>query len=633
MVISPAAGAAEVSFFPALHLRYAAAESRLIAALDASAGVAHLRASHARLVRLGLSGSSFLVSKLLRRLAELGVPMDPYPRLAFSQVPHPNAFLWTALIRGYAVLGPFQEALSHYTLMRRAEAPPLSFTFSALFKSCGAARCLDSGAQVHAQTILLGGFDADLFVQNTLVDMYVKCDHLPSARRVFDGMCARDIISWTSMIVAYSRSGDMGSAEMLFERAPVKDMVAWTAMVSGFAQNARPRDALTVFRRMQEEGIEADDVTLVGVISACAQLGAIGEARWVCDILQKMGLQKNVVVGSALVDMFGKCGLIGEARQAFEAVEEKNVYTYSAMIVALAAHGQAKDAIKLFEQMVEKTQVKPNRVTFIGVLTACSHAGMVEKGRLYFNSMEDKYGIFPSPDHYACVVDLLGRAGLLREAFELVNSMPGEAHGGVWGALLGACRIHVNVEIAEVAANALFELEPDSIGNYVLLSNIYAHAGMWDKVSHVRKLMRGKGLRKNPGCCFVEAKDGAIHEFFAGDMSHPRTREIKAALEELLDRLRLAGYVPNMSCVVRDVSDEEKRSLLKGHSEKLALAFGLLTTEAGETIRIIKNLRVCDDCHAVMCLASSVTERKIIIRDNLRFHHFQAGGCSCGGFW
>ncbi|CAA6671098.1 unnamed protein product [Spirodela intermedia] len=602
------------------YIHQAAAESQLISAIDASNGLLHARETHARLLRLGFRDSSFLLAKLLRRLAEHGIPMDPYPRLVFSQVRHPNSFLWTSLIRGYSLRGQLQQALLHFASMRRHE-------------SCGVAKSLGSGTQLHAQTIFIGGFNSDLYVQNTLIGMYVECGELALAHKVFDKMSVRDVISWTSLIVAYSRSGNMGLAGELFEQAPEKDTVAWTAMVSGFAQNARPRDSLTFFRRMKEEGVETDDVTLVGVISACAQLGAVMEAKKISDDLHRRGSHRGLVVGSALVDMFGKCGLIDEARRVFDAMEEKNVYTYSAMIVGLAAHGQAKDALKLFEEMVTKSSVKPNRVTFVGVLTACSHAGLVEEGHYYFETMWDRHAIVPSADHYACMVDLLGRAGLLEEAHALVNSMPGEPHGGVWGALLGACRIHGNAEIAEVAAESLFKLEPHAIGNYIVLSNVYAQAGMWEKVLKVRGLMRERGLRKNPGCSLMETKDGALHEFFAGDVSHPRTNEIKAALEELLGKLKVAGYVPNLSSVYYDVSDGEKERLLKGHSEKLALAFGILTTGVGQTIRIVKNLRVCDDCHSVMCFASSVAERKIVIRDNLRFHHFQDGVCSCGGFW
>ncbi|XP_008804906.3 pentatricopeptide repeat-containing protein At5g44230 [Phoenix dactylifera] len=627
-------------YLPSPLLPRAALESLLTAALDAAASPRQLREAHGRIVRLGLHRSNFLVARLLRRLADQRVSTHPYPLLVFAQVPRPNSFLWTALIRGAALLlysasSSAAHPLRLYAAMRRSwpPAPPLPFTFSALLKACGAARCLPMGTQVHAQALATGGFDSDLFVQNTLISFYVECSDLSSARKLFDRMSVRDAISWTSLIVAYTKTGDMGSAEGLFEKTPVKDMVAWTAMVTGYAQNSMPKEALETFDRMREAGVKIDEVSLIGAISGCAQLGAVKHAGFVREIAERYEFKRNVVMGSAMVDMYAKCGLVDEARKVFDGMVERNVYTYSAMIVGLAAHGRAQEAIALFKEMVERTEVKPNRVTFIGVLTACSHAGMVEEGRSYFAQMKDEYGISPSADHYACMVDLLGRSGLVEEALELVKSMPVEPHGGVWGALLGACRIHGKTQIAKIAADHLFVLEPDGIGNYVLLSNIYASAGMWEEVSKVRKLMRGRGLRKNPAASWVEAKDGLVHEFFAGDGLHPRSREIKEALEELLRRLKQDGYVPVLSSVVYDVSDDEKERLLKGHSEKLALAFGLLTTTVGGTIRIVKNLRICEDCHLVMRLVSKVESREIVVRDNMRFHHFKNGECSCGEFW
>ncbi|KAJ4958129.1 hypothetical protein NE237_025240 [Protea cynaroides] len=608
-------------------------ESQLVSLLHGCSDFNQLRQVHANIIRMGLDQCCFVLTKFIRVLTKFMVPMD-YPRLVFDQVRRPNPFIWTALIRGYSLLGPFSEAVVLYNCMRKEGTRPVSFIFSALFKACGATHDFNSGRQVHCQTISIGGFVSDLYVGNTLIDMYVKCGFLDYGRRVFDEMMDRDVISWTSLITAYAKNGAMEVAGELFDRLPDKDMVAWTAMVTGYAQNARPREALRLFERMRDAGVETDEVTLVGVISACAQLGAEKYARWIRDVAEHAGLgpTTNVVVGSALIDMYSKCGSVDEAYQVFEMMMEKNVYSYSAMIVGFAMHGKADAAMRLFYEMV-KTETKPNRVTFIGVLTACSHAGLVEQGRNLFGSMQGIYGITPSADHYACMVDLLGRSGHLEEAYELVKTMEIEPHGGVWGALLGACRIHGNPDIAEIAASHLFELEPTGIGNYVLLSNIYASAGRWDDVSRVRKLIRKKGMKKNPACSWVEASNGVIHEFFAADMTHPKSKEIKQALEELLERLKLAGYKPNLSSVVYDLSDNEKEQLLMTHSEKLALVFGLLTTSAGSSIRIVKNLRICEDCHSFMLSASGVTRREIVVRDNMRFHHFRDGLCSCGDFW
>jgi len=482
-------------------------------------------------------------------------------------------------------------------------------------------------------SLLLGGFDKHRFVGNSLIGAYVACGDVGAARKVFDEMMVKDVISWTSIVAAYSRIQDMGSAEEVFALCPVKDMVAWTAMVTGYAQNAMPVKALEAFEQMAVAGMPIDEVSLTGAISACAQLGAVRRAAWVQEIAERNGLGRNVVVGSGLVDMYAKCGLIDEARRVFEGMQEKNVYTYSSMIVGLASHGRANDAIALFKDMVRRADVEPNHVTFIGVLTACSHAGMVKEGRYYFAQMKDRYGILPSADHYACMVDLLGRAGLVIEALDLGKSMTVEPHGGVWGALLGACRIHGNTEVAKVAAEHLFKLEPEGIGNYVLLSNTLASAGEWDEVLKVRKLMRIRGLKKDPAVSWFEGRDGCVHQFFAGDNTHPWMHEIKKTLLELRAKLKLAGYVPILSSVVYNVSEEEKERLLMGHSEKLAMSFGLLTLESRSPIRIVKNLRICDDCHLFIRLVSKVEHIEIIVRDNMRFHHFRDGECSCGGFW
>lgn len=518
--------------------------------------------------------------------------------------------------------------------MRRSSphCPPLSFTFSALLKS---SQRVDSGAQVHAQAVCIGGFDSDLFVLNSLIDFYIRCGQLGSARKVFDEMPVRDVISWTSLIVAYTKIGDMDSAMVMFGKFQEKDEVAWTAMVTGYAQNAMPKEALEMFERMSAAGVAVDEVSLVGAISAVAQLGVAERAAWIRGVAERFGIERkgSVVVGSAMIDMYAKCGLINEACRVFESMEKRNVYSYSAMISGLAAHGRANEAIAIFHEMVGKTAIKPNWVTFVGLLTACSHAGKVEEGRYYFSQMTDIYDINPSADHYVCMVDLLGRAGLVEEALEFVQSMPIEPSRGVWGALLGACRIHRKTEIARIAAEHLFELEPNAIGNYVLLSNIYASAGMWSEVSNVRKLMREKGLRKTASYSWMEANDGRVHEFYAGDNLHPKSREIKEILGEIMRRMKAEGYEPVLSSVVYDVSDDEKERILKGHSEKLAMAFGVMTTEPGCTIRIMKNLRICEDCHVVMRMASKVVGREIVVRDNMRFHHFRDGECSCGDFW
>ncbi|AET04218.1 putative tetratricopeptide-like helical domain, DYW domain-containing protein [Medicago truncatula] len=591
----------------------------------------HAKQLHAHIYRNNLHQSSYVITNLLRFITTLPhIPVHTYPHLLFSQVHSPNPFLYSALIRAYARNGPFHHSIRLYTSMLNNNVSPVSFTFSALFSLL---KNPSLGSQLHLHAFLFG-FVNDLYVGNTIIHMYVKFGVLDCARKVFDEMPHRDVVTWTELIVAYARSGDMDSACELFVGLPVKDMVAWTSMVTGYSQNAMPKKALQFFRKMREAGVVTDEITLVGAISACAQLGVSGYADWIREIAEssRFGSGSNVFVGSALIDMYSKCGNVEEAYNVFKGMKEMNVFSYSSMIVGFAVHGRARSAIKLFYEMLENG-IKPNHVTFVGLFTACSHAGMVEQGQQLFGAMKECYGVSPTADHYACMADLLGRAGHLEKALQLVQTMPMEPNGGVWGALLGASHIHGNPDVAEIASRSLFELEPDNLGNYLLLSKTYALAAKWDDVSRVRKLMREKQLRKNPGCSWVEAKNGIIHEFFAGDVKHPEINEIKKALDDLLQRLKCTGYQPKLNSVPYDIDDEGKRCLLVSHSEKLALAYGLLSTDAGSTIKIMKNLRICEDCHIVMCGASKLTGRKIIVRDNMRFHHFLNGACSCNNFW
>ncbi|KDO70478.1 hypothetical protein CISIN_1g0374141mg, partial [Citrus sinensis] len=339
----------------------------------------------------------------------------------------------------------------------------------------------------------------------------------------------------------------------------------------------------------------------------------------------------DVILGTAVIDMYAKCGSIDSAREIFDRMRQKNVISWSAMIAAYGYHGQGKKALDLFPMMLS-SRVLPNRITFVSLLYACSHTGLVEEGLRLFSSMWDDFAVRPDVKHYTCMVDLLGRAGRLDEALKLIESMSVEKDEGLWGALLGACRIHKNVDLAEMAAKSLLERQPQNPGHYVLLSNVYANAGRWQDVAKIRDLMTRRRLKKIPGWTWIEVEN-KIHQFSVGDSTHPQSEEIYRMLVTLSEKLELAGYIPDTNFELHDVDEEVKVGNLYSHSEKLAIAFGLIATPEGTHIRIMKNLRVCGDCHSFIKHVSAITRRVIIVRDANRFHHFEGGACSCRDYW
>ncbi|KAK7860083.1 pentatricopeptide repeat-containing protein [Quercus suber] len=368
-----------------------------------------------------------------------------------------------------------------------------------------------------------------------------------------------------------------------------------------------------------------------GVLPAISCFGALELGKWVHLYAEKNGIEIDDVLGSALVDMYSKCGSIEKALQVFERLPRKNAITWSTIIGGLAMHGRANDALDYFSRM-ERSGVTPSDVTYIGVLSACSHAGLVDEGRSFFSHMVKAVGFEPRIEHYGCMVDLLGRAGHLEEAEELILNLPIRPDDVIWKALLGACKIHGNIEMGRRVAKVLMDMVPHDSGSYVALSNMYASSGNWEAVADVRSMMKEMDIRKDPGCSWIEL-DGEIHEFLVDDDSHSRAKEIHSMLDEIANQLRLIGYRPDTSQVLLHLDEEEKESALQYHSEKIAVAFGLICTSPHTPLWIVKNLRICEDCHSSMKLISKIYKRKIIIRDRKRFHHFEHGSCSCKDYW
>ncbi|AEC05463.1 Tetratricopeptide repeat (TPR)-like superfamily protein [Arabidopsis thaliana] len=558
-----------------------------------------LKKIHAIVLRTGFSEKNSLLTQLLENLVVIGDMC--YARQVFDEMHKPRIFLWNTLFKGYVRNQLPFESLLLYKKMRDLGVRPDEFTYPFVVKAISQLGDFSCGFALHAHVVKYG-FGCLGIVATELVMMYMKF-------------------------------GELSSAEFLFESMQVKDLVAWNAFLAVCVQTGNSAIALEYFNKMCADAVQFDSFTVVSMLSACGQLGSLEIGEEIYDRARKEEIDCNIIVENARLDMHLKCGNTEAARVLFEEMKQRNVVSWSTMIVGYAMNGDSREALTLFTTM-QNEGLRPNYVTFLGVLSACSHAGLVNEGKRYFSLMvqsNDK-NLEPRKEHYACMVDLLGRSGLLEEAYEFIKKMPVEPDTGIWGALLGACAVHRDMILGQKVADVLVETAPD-IGSYhVLLSNIYAAAGKWDCVDKVRSKMRKLGTKKVAAYSSVEF-EGKIHFFNRGDKSHPQSKAIYEKLDEILKKIRKMGYVPDTCSVFHDVEMEEKECSLSHHSEKLAIAFGLIKGRPGHPIRVMKNLRTCDDCHAFSKFVSSLTSTEIIMRDKNRFHHFRNGVCSCKEFW
>ncbi|CAN6177982.1 unnamed protein product [Urochloa humidicola] len=570
-----------------------------------------------------LAANSFVASALVDMYASherVGAA-----RRVFDMVPHGDRQLglWNAMICGYAQAGMDEDALELFTRMVEADAGvvPSETTMAGVLPACARSDAFAGKEAVHGY-VVKRGMDSNRFVQNALMDMYARLGDMGSARRIFAAIEPRDVVSWNTLITGCVVQGHISDAFQL-----VREM----------QQQGRYTDdaaATTEYGIDEEEPVVMpNSITLMTLLPGCAILAAPARGKEIHAYAVRRGLDSDVAVGSALVDMYAKCGCLALSRAVFDRLPRRNVITWNVLIMAYGMHGLGGEAVALFDRMVASDEAKPNEVTFIAGLAACSHSGMVDRGLELFHTMKSDHGVEPTPDLHACAVDILGRAGRLDEAYSIISSMePGEQQVSAWSSFLGACRLHRNVRLGEIAAERLFELEPDEASHYVLLCNIYSAAGLWEKSSEVRSRMRQRGVSKEPGCSWIEL-DGAIHRFMAGESAHPESATVHAHMDALWERMRGQGYAPDTSCVLHDIDEGEKVAILRYHSEKLAIAFGLLRTSPGATIRVAKNLRVCNDCHEAAKFISKMVGREIVLRDVRRFHHFVDGACSCGDYW
>ncbi|KAK2664219.1 hypothetical protein Ddye_002793 [Dipteronia dyeriana] len=549
-------------------------------------------------------------------------------RRYFDTMPEKNVVSWNAMLSGYAQNGFAEEGLKlFYDMINAGEVEPNETTWVIVVSLCSS-RGNPYLADSLMKMLERKQVRLNCFLKTALIDMYAKCGSIETAKRMFEELGVyRNVVTWNAMISAYTRVGYLDAAREHFDKMPKRDVVSWNSMIAGYAQNGQSTMTIDLFKEMiVTKEAKPDEVTMVSVISACGHLGALELGNWAVTFLTENRIKLSISGYNSLIFMYSKCGSMKDANRIFQEMNTRDVVSYNTLIAAFAAHGHGIEAIELISKM-RNEGIEPNRVTYIGVLTACSHAGLLEEGWKVFESIEN-----PAVDHYACMVDLLGRVGQLDEAKRLIDSMPMEPHGGVYGSLLNASRIHKSVELGELAANKLFELEPNNSGNYVLLSNIYASAGRWEDVDKIREAMRERGVQKTTAWSLVEYK-GKMHKFIVGDRWHELSDDIYKLLAELKTKMRRLGYESDKSCVLKDVEEEEKEEMVGTHSEKLAICFALLVSETGAAIRVVKNLRVCWDCHNAIKMISKLEGREIIVRDNNRFHCFIDGSCSCKDYW
>ncbi|ESQ41266.1 hypothetical protein EUTSA_v10012703mg [Eutrema salsugineum] len=571
-------------------------------ALKASIGLCAFdfaKGVHARILKTCYELDPHVGVGLLQLYTQLGDMSDALR--VFNEVPKNDVIPWSFMIARFGQNGFCNEAVDLFIRMRQAFVVPNEFTFTSTLNACAIGKCYGLGKQIHG-LVVKAGFDLEVYVSNALIDVYTKCERMDTAVKLFAELSSRNEVSWNTIIVGYENLGE-------------------------------GEEALSMFREALRNQVSVTEVTCSSAISACASLASMELGSQVHGLAIKTGNAEKVAVSNSLIDMYAKCGDIKDAQSVFNKIKTKDVPSWNALISGYSTHGLTREALRIFDIMKD-CDYKPNGLTFLSVLSGCSNAGLVDEGQDCFESMIRDHGIEPCLEHYTCMVRLLGRSGRLEKAMELIQGIPYEPSVMIWRAMLSASCVQNNVEFAKRSAEEVLKINPKDEATYVLLSNMYAGAKQWADVASTRRSMKEKGVKKEPGLSWIEHQ-GNVHYFSVGKLSnHPDIKLINGMLEWLNMKAKRAGYVPDRNAVLHDMDDEEKDKRLWVHSERLALAFALVRMPSSRNrILIIKNLRICSDCHSAMKVISNIVQRDLVIRDMNRFHHFRAGICSCGDHW
>ena len=538
----------------------------------------------------------YMRNRVLLMHVKCGMMTDA--RRLFVEMPEKNMISWNTIIGGLVDSGNYDEAFQLFFITWEESSDGGSRIFSTMIRASAGQGLIFAGRQFHTCALKMGVAD-DIFVTCALIDMYSKCGSIEDAQCVFDEM-------------------------------PEKTTVGWNSIIAGYALHGYSEEALRMFHEMRDSGVEMDHFTFSMVIRICTRLASLEHAKQAHASLVRHGFGLDIVANTALVDFYSKWGRMEDARHVFDKMPQKNVISWNALIAGYGNHGHGEEAIEMFEQMLRE-KMRPNHITFLAVLSACSYSGLSERGWEYFKSMSRDHKIKPRAMHYACMIELLGQEGLLDEAFALIRSAPFKPTANMWAALLTACRVHENLELGKFAAEKLYGMEPEKLNNYIVLLNIYNSSGNLKEAAAVVQTLRRKGLRMLPACSWIEVKKQPYF-FHSGDKSHALTKEIYQKVDNLMLEISKHGYVPERKYLLPDVDEQEKRVLLY-HSEKLAIAFGLINTPGWTPLQIVQSHRICGDCHSAIKLIAMVTGREIVVRDASRFHHFRDGSCSCGDYW
>nr|GEV36003.1 pentatricopeptide repeat-containing protein At1g18485 [Tanacetum cinerariifolium] len=553
---------------------------------------------HGYSIRHGIESDELVANAFIAAYAkcECGSPLCLAENIFYS-MKNKTVSSWNALIGGYTQNADPLQAIDIYRKMTYLGFKPDWYTIGSLLLVCTELKLLKYGKETHG-FVIRNGLETDSHIGNSLLSFYIHCDKPLSAKIMFDGLENRNMVSWNTMIAGYS-------------------------------QKRLPNKTLNNFRTMVYSGTQPKEIATMSVLSACSQLSALRLGQSIHCFALKKNLTNDKLVNSSIIDMYAKTGCIEASRYVFDQTDKKHVALWTVLIASYGINGQGKEAIELFYEM-QCLNMKPDHFTFIAILMACNHGGLVAEGLTLFDEMQPVHGVKPKLEHYACLVDMLGRAGRFDDAIMLTAKMPQEPDARMWSSLLSSCRVHGNIKLGKEVAEKLLQLEPNKAENYVLSSNLYASSGKWDDVRTIRQRMKKNGLKKQVGCSWIEIR-GRVYDFVAGNKVIPDIHDMWHRLEQ--DIVTRYGYKPDTKCVLHELTKDEQVDILRGHSEKLAVCFGLLQTDKSVTLRIFKNLRICEDCHNAIKLVSKAVDREIIMRDNKRFHHFRDGHCSCGDYW